>query len=185
MCKGLVNKTLKGLKKRLDTKNQLILSGRAGAVSNAVCKFNPPASLEEINEFEASIKFTLPEDYKDFLLLHNGSIIFDQLIGDIYVGGGLKIFSLDEMNKARHDLHLLPPNYLPIAHLLDGQYLVINHHCIKDKDPNYLFMTDLLEHTLLKLNFEIFLDRYIIAQGNNFWDWPIYTAKNYYRTHND
>ncbi len=35
----------------------------------------------------------------------------------------------------------------------------------------------------MKLNFEIFLDRYIMSQGADFWEWNIYTAENYYRTH--
>ncbi|MEC0839262.1 SMI1/KNR4 family protein, partial [Bacillus atrophaeus] len=28
----------------------------------------------------------------------------------------------------------------------------------------------------------IFLDRYILANGEPFWEWRYYTAENYYRT---
>ncbi|BEV37428.1 hypothetical protein BSB_05010 [Bacillus stercoris] len=56
----------------------------------------------------------------------------------------------------------------------------------KDKldkgDPNYLFILAIGEYTPLNLNFEIFLDRYIQCNGATFWDWPYYTAENYYRT---
>ncbi|PLR90022.1 SMI1/KNR4 family protein [Bacillus sp. T33-2] len=186
MGSRLVHKTLQGLKKRLDTNNQLIISGRAGALSNAICKFNPPAMIDAITDFENLTNFMLPEDHKEFLLQHNGSTIFDIIIdNNIHAGGGLDIFSLEKIKQSLNDLSLLPSNYLPIAHLLDGHYLVVDRKCLEENDPNYLSITNFLETTRLNLNFEIFLDRYIVAQGNIFWSWPIYTAKNYYRTHND
>lgn len=45
----------------------------------------------------------------------------------------------------------------------------------KDKldkgDPNYLFILEIGEYTPLNLNFEIFLDRYILSNGEAFWEW--------------
>lgn len=33
----------------------------------------------------------------------------------------------------------------------------------------------------LNLNFELWLELIILAQGNIFWDWKYYTAENSYR----
>ena len=43
--------------------------------SEECAKVFPPATDEEIEELERSLKFPLPEDYKEFLKLANGVII--------------------------------------------------------------------------------------------------------------
>lgn len=53
--------------------------------------------------------------------------------------------------------------------------------CVKNNQPNYLYLCSFLESMPLNLNLELFVDRYIISQGSNFWDWPVYTADNFYK----
>ncbi len=61
--------------------------------------------------------------------------------------------------------------------------LFVNSQNQNARDPNYLWFRGFIEYEPMKLNFEIFLDRYILSQGSSFWEWNIYTAENYYRTH--
>lgn len=48
-----------------------------------------------------------------------------------------------------------------------------------------MFCATLSEMTPLSMNLELFIDRYMIAQGTNFWNWSIYTAKNFYELNGD
>lgn len=54
----------------------------------------------------------------------------------------------------------LEPQFIPVAHLLDECYLLIDKTNIST-DPNYLWFHGLIEYEPMQLNFEIFLDRYI------------------------
>ncbi|WP_239425378.1 MULTISPECIES: SMI1/KNR4 family protein [Bacillus amyloliquefaciens group] len=125
--------------------------------------------------------FICNEYYKTFLKLHNGARIFDLLIYGENVGGGLHILNVEEIEKYMQN-GFLKPQFIPVAHLLDGCYLLIDKTKMST-DPNYLWFRGFIEYEPMQLNFEIFLDRYILSQGANFWEWNIYTAENYYRTH--
>lgn len=72
---------------------------------------------------------------------------------------------------------------IPVGHLLEECDLIIDRERLKEGDPNYLYLLeDGLEYKPLDLNFEIFLDRYVMCHGQPFWEWRYYTAENYYRT---
>ncbi|WPC79714.1 SMI1/KNR4 family protein [Bacillus halotolerans] len=176
-----VEKTIQGLKELIDEKGRLKILGGEGALVETECSFSKGATDLEIECFEKKIKVSLPEDYKTFLKLHNGARIFDLLIYGENVGGGLHILNLEEIEKYMQN-GFLKPQFIPVAHLLDGCYLLIDKTRIST-DPNYLCFLRFVDYEPLQLNFEIFLDRYILSQGSNFWDWGIYTAENYYRTH--
>jgi cell wall assembly regulator SMI1 len=51
----------------------------------------------EIKNFEEEINISLPEDYKSFLKIHNGAILFEMLLGTVNIGGGLHLYSVDEI----------------------------------------------------------------------------------------
>ncbi|MFE9944939.1 SMI1/KNR4 family protein [Bacillus velezensis] len=176
-----VEKTLQGLKELIDEKGCLKILGNEGAPLETECTFFKGATDLEIESFEKKIKVSLPEDYKSFLKLHNGARIFDLLIYGENVGGGLHILNLEEIEKYMQN-GFLEPQFIPVAHLLDGFYLLIDKTKMST-DPNYLWFRGFIEYEPMQLNFEIFLDRYIMSQGANFWEWNIYTAENYYRTH--
>ncbi|MBG9769422.1 SMI1/KNR4 family protein [Bacillus vallismortis] len=176
-----VEKTIQGLKELIDEKGRLKILGDEGALLETECSFSKGATDLEIESFEKKIKVSLPEDYKTFLKLHNGARIFDLLIYGENVGGGLHILNLEEIEKYMQN-GFLKPQFIPVAHLLDGCYLLIDKTRIST-DPNYLWFLRFVDYEPMQLNFEIFLDRYILSQGSNFWDWGIYTAENYYRTH--
>ncbi|MGE7765631.1 SMI1/KNR4 family protein [Peribacillus sp. NPDC096540] len=136
----------------------------------------------EVEMFESDHDIKLPEDYKAFLTLHNGARIYESVNDDgVNIGGGLHLFSIDDI-KETQEVEYISEHGIPIAHLLEDCYLVLDIEKLKGGAPNYLNILEFTELSSLSLNFEIFLDRYIISQGEAFWSWPIYTAENYYRT---
>lgn len=185
--RNVISKSLRGLKEILDDNNQMKILGREGTVLDVKCTFNEPSNIEELKQFEDSTGLILAEDYHDFLLIHNGAILFDVLLnGSINIGGGLYLFSIEEIKSAK-GRSAFELNHYPIASLLEGHHLVVDIEKIKNKDNNYLSIINPFfnEFTILNLNFELFFDRYLLSQGSSFWDWSVYTAKNYYRTHSE
>lgn len=177
-----IQNTLSGLKELLNNKEQMKSVVEEGEVYNVSCPFNPPIKTTEIEMFERENNIKLPEDYKAFLKLHNGARIYELIAeDDINIGGGLHLFSLDEVKEAQ-ELELMEGLGLPIGHLLGDCYLILDTEKLKSGDPNYLNIMEFTDLSSPNLNFEIFLDRYIISQGEAFWSWPIYTAENYYTT---
>jgi cell wall assembly regulator SMI1 len=57
--------------------------------------FNPPASPDAIAEAEKQLGETLPDDYKQFLLIHNGQKEFAPMVG---LGS---LFSIEQVAQAR------------------------------------------------------------------------------------
>ncbi|WP_223204384.1 SMI1/KNR4 family protein [Bacillus velezensis] len=110
--------------------------------------------------------FICNEYYKTFLKLHNGARIFDLLIYGENVGGGLHILNLEEIEKYMQN-GFLKPQFIPVAHLLDGCYLLIDKTKIST-DPNYLWFHGFVEYEPMQLNFEIFLDRVYFISGIKF-----------------
>lgn len=183
--RNVISKSLTGLKKVLNNNNRMEILGIEGAVLEVKCTFNEPSNIEKLKQFEESTGLLLPDDYRDFLLIHDGAIIFEVLLNSsINIGGGLYLFSIDEVKNRKEEL-AFQQNHYPIASLLEGHHLVVDVEKIKNNDRNYLLITNPFfdEITMLNLNFELFLDRYLLSQGSSFWEWPIYTAQNYYRTH--
>ena len=71
--------------------------------SDDYSKFNPPATEEQIKEYEREFKFPLPEAYREFLKFSNGARIMGE---DIY---GLNMIGLDGP--------FVPDGYLAISQL--------------------------------------------------------------------
>jgi len=174
-----IQKTLKSLHSRINNNpnRSIEIIAEKGVSHTVTCSFNPPINQIDIDEFEKKINHKLPEDYREFLLLHNGVRIFDMLLDGIDIGGGLEIYSLEEISDVLNSEEFQQSSFLPIGYISE-RHLVIDLKSIKES--NYLFTKNSAEVTPLYVNFELFIDRYIISQGANFWEWPIYTAKNYY-----
>lgn len=172
-----ITKSLDTLKNRLGTNGEIVIYGEKGDSYEAICSFNLSAEDNEILYFEKEKDTKLPEDYKTLLNYSNGIKLFQMIINNTNIGGGLELFSLDEIQKNAENVQY---PYLPIGYLSEN-YLSINMECVKNNQPNYLYLCSFLESMPLNLNLELFVDRYIISQGSNFWDWPVYTADNFYK----
>ena len=66
---------------------------------------------------------------------------------------------------------------------MDGT-LAISIKKLKTQEPNYLLNFDIPYEEFFE-DIQLFLDRYIMTQGNDFWNWNTYTAENYYRLENE
>lgn len=180
----LLNKTLNGLKKRLEKDNTIYIQHTEGLVDEVSCDFNTPATENAIKLFEEETGWTLPQDFKEFLLLHNGAnLLFHPRFGD-----GIELFSIEkilEMREAYEDV--FEKEYFSIGACRDGLILIDAEICKPNpaRDSNYLFwLMDCSSEddvTDLKSNFEIWLDRIIAAQGEDYWNWGIRSAENYYK----
>ncbi|PRP51503.1 hypothetical protein C7B63_08645 [Bacillus halotolerans] len=181
---NFVHKTVSGLKSLLDEKGAVKLFCSEGYIMEFLVTFSQDkATLNDIQSFEATHQLTLPDDYQKFITLHNGAKIFQILADGENIGGGLYLFSLEEIEEELKYEDLFEEiNGIPIGHLLEGCHLMIDKNKLDKGDPNYLFIFQMGEYTPLNLNFEIFLDRYILSNGEAFWEWNYYTAENYYRT---
>lgn len=122
-----------------------------------------------------------PDDYKEFLLLHNGASLFSRIDEDGEEGGGeLWLFSIQEIKEAVEDYNIKKGVYLPIGSVLD-QSLAISSEPLKKRSLNYLGIAEIVDHyEPINLNFELFLSRFITTLGENFWEWDSWTADNYY-----
>lgn len=168
------------MKKRLEENNHVIqIQNEEGHLFDAKCTFNPPASEEDIFNFERQTGFILPPDYKAFLKITNGCRLFD----DIDYGGEIELYSLQQIIDLNEHYDQYEGCY-DIAYIYQDN-IVINSRLISQNRENYLFWKDHIdqfnEAIPLKMNFELWFDRFIISQGTKFWSWSIYTAEHYYR----
>lgn len=169
-----IKNIIEAVQRVLDKNNERLLILNDGVIIRSTSNVNPPAKEAVIAKFEQQIGYRLPKDYRSFLLEYDGAHIY-QFITDLGSngGGGLEMFSVQEM-KGNLDYMKVVPHFLPIGSA-DQQYLAISLEAIEKQDPNYLF---LLTHfdgpQALNLNLHLFLERFVIAQGVQFWEWPIY-----------
>ncbi len=173
---------LKSLKEQLDTEGKLKIITEEGNIEIAQCSFQDPATAEEIKKAEKEFKFEFPDDYKQFLLTHNGATIFSMLDEEgNEMGGELWLFSIDEIREALDDYDIKKGEYLPIGSVLD-QSLAICSKPLKKNSLNYLGIAETVdEYEPIQLNFELFLTRYITSSGQNFWEWSWIDADKHYK----
>lgn len=178
---ALVKQTFAAIKKRLSNNDTIIqVQTEEGHVYNAMCTFNPPASDMDITDFEKQTGFILPADYKEFLKISNGCRLFD----DVYSGGEIALYSLEEIIEYNHDSYDEYEGCYDIAYIYQDN-IVINSKLVSQNQKNYLYWKghiDQFEEAVpLKMNFELWFDRFVLCQGTKFWWWPIYTAENLYK----
>ena len=102
------------------------------------------------------------------------------LLGSTNIGGGLQIYSIEGIKEKNDALQSLP-DYISIGYVFES-HLLISRTAIEKDDPDYLYIAGTsLKPEPLHSNLELFIDRFVVSQGSNFWEWPNYTAKNYYK----
>ena len=152
--------------------------GRYGRNGWATCTFNTPLTSKEIDSHFLKDTFSLPRDYKHFLTLHNGCGLFETESDLI-----LELFPLEEMLEMSEEHHsedglLSEGNYWIIGQIDENWILVDKNQCtdaensFKNPYITVVHPSDGLDTAVsLNLNFECFLERAIIAQGDYFWQW--------------
>nr|WP_166243387.1 SMI1/KNR4 family protein [Paenibacillus turpanensis] len=161
-----MSQTLSSLKERIAPNGELLVQQEQGYCYQAKFIFHEPATESEIDEFISRTGWRLPEDYRLFLLTHNGAKLFKSKYG-----GGYNLFTLDEIIRWRNSD--APANWYPIASHL-GDLLFVDFQ-EKDNSDGYLYWmisSSKFEWAdKIRLNFETWLDRLIVAQGVKYWEW--------------
>ncbi|MDP4180535.1 MAG: SMI1/KNR4 family protein [Bacillota bacterium] len=138
-----------------------------GLIADFQCKFNPPATIEEINQLEKDHKIAIPPDYKEFLLITNGMYLMDIM----------KFHSLNDIEMIL-DTGIYMQGVYPIAYI-NGDYIVINSDDIVCRQYIYAGGHDTVDEFIcLSASFETFLDRLTSTNCNIYWDW--YHSKIFY-----
>ncbi len=170
-----LKQTLNALKTQLDN-NRLKVISHQGEIQTVGFSFNPPLDYNSIQEVKLNKNWYLPDDYEAFLLEHNGAELFEQYFDNINIGGGLLLYSLEEVQKVQQRL-AMNNDYYPIGYVHEEHLMIKNS---KENNRNYLYFGH-LEKRPTNMNFELFLDRFIVSNGSNFWEWSWLDAENYYK----
>ncbi|MFC3747113.1 SMI1/KNR4 family protein [Paenibacillus sp. GCM10012306] len=136
------------------------------------CTWKDPVSAIEVNKFLQDNDWHFPEDYKQFLLKHNGAVLFQHP----YYGGGTELLSLEQILLISKTYEQIPSICYPIAwtdHRI-GAICIDSVKCQQGETP-YLFFLDAMDHIEdaipIPLTFTEWLDRLIICQGQEYWNW--------------
>lgn len=167
-----IDLSLTALKHRIKKHGLIEVQLEGGKLFQTSFSFNAPAQETEIKEFFKSNNWHAPVDYLSFLRQHNGATLFS----DSNHGGGMLLFGLNDIAAYRKDYHyMFPPNCYPIG-MLNSAMIYIDSEIARNSSSGYLYWQDCIgTHDTginLLMNFETFLELFIIAQGSEFWFWP-------------
>ena len=169
-----IKETIDTLKSQLEN-NKLRLIAPQGEIQTVGFSFNPPIENKRIQEIEEKYNWYIPKDYRTFLLQHNGAKLYQLYLGETNIGGGLLLYSLEEALTVQQRLSM-NNDYYPIGYVHEHHLMVKN---TKYDNKNYLYIR-YTDKEPLNMNFELFLDRFIVSNGSNFWEWPRLDAEKYY-----
>lgn len=143
----LVHMTLDGIKKAVTKYSTFPVFHHGGYVlEDATFHFKNPATPQEISGLEKKLGVIFPNDYKEFLLQHNGMEMFD----------GIEILSLEGIIEY-NEVQDFPEGYLLIGYHFDGRYVIDTNKSKKGLGYIlYLDSIDNIEDAInLDSNFEI------------------------------
>lgn len=144
-----------------------------GTEREVVFRFNPPGEEQEIMALQKNFGYWLPADYIDFLKTCNGCRLFEHP----QYGSENLLYSVEEVleSKAVMDAHYeFPEEYMNVAYIL-GDYIKLNLKDVAAGKEHYMYVVgasssiDCMKS--LHCNFETWLNRFIICQGEKYWDW--------------
>lgn len=161
-------------KKRLDQDHNLVIQQENGELFPVTFQWNQPATVQEINQFTQLTRWDIPEDFRQFLLLHNGAKLF---IPDNQMSS-LNLFSISEMldfYKQDYKNYVnagFPESWYMIGWYHGyGEYIFIDSNLVRSKSFGYMGYSQVGQVMEINLNFETWLDRVFVAQGERYWLW--------------
>ncbi|UTR15011.1 SMI1/KNR4 family protein [Salipaludibacillus sp. LMS25] len=164
MLKLLLKNTLSSLKRQLNKESQLEILCEDGTITQVKFEFNKPATEKELKKLPCD----LPTEYKEFLLLHNGARLYE----DLEERGSFELFSVDEILLHYSYYDDWPEGWLPIGAGFDESLVLAPS---KDRRGYIFWMQtgvsfDEPEY-IGKLKFDEWFTCFCVAQGAKFWDW--------------
>jgi hypothetical protein len=170
---NLINITLDALKKRLGSENFLTIQQSNGQLIDVNYIWNAPANKEELDNFTKVTGWKLPEGYKEFLNLHNGANLFL----DDDCTASILLYPLTEIINYYNEYNMYyagayPRNWYMIGMYQGyGEYIFIDSDKVNNGQEDYLVYVQVGNIGNIPLNFETWLDRLIVCQGERFWLW--------------
>ncbi|MEB6551355.1 SMI1/KNR4 family protein [Heyndrickxia sporothermodurans] len=135
------------------------------------CIFEEPATEEDVKSLETELGITIPNDYKEFLLLHNGMTLFSSYLVEY------KFFSLNEIREhfpivqeGRKELDLKPNKDYPIGEFPDVGYIIMDSKKIKNRSSEGAIYVNHLSPEQTKESFVSFVQKLIENPGDFFWE---------------
>ncbi|MCU6712996.1 SMI1/KNR4 family protein [Paenibacillus sp. J5C_2022] len=157
----------------------ITVQSEEGSISQVQFRFRPPLTEQDICSFEKDIGYELPFDYRQFLKICNGCDLFSHP----EYGGEAYLFGLRDIHEQSYEEP--GEGFLKLGYFY-GDNIVIDLNKVKVGDLNYLLVKDAIDHFYeareLHMNFELWLDRYIMCGGASFWNWHVYGADRYYQS---
>ncbi|MFC7372570.1 SMI1/KNR4 family protein [Fictibacillus iocasae] len=168
----VIENILAGLKNRLHD-GKLMIQSSGGYCYEAECLFHEPLTEYVMQQFERQTLFTLPKEYRQFLLLHNGMTLFKGTFE-----GHIELYRLEDIPNHYKTFRDAFSSYLdddkkdsyPIGYYTNIGMIMIHNGKAKDGKEDYLWITS-IDSIVLPHHFQTWLDRTIISQGSPYWSW--------------
>ncbi|WP_064199898.1 SMI1/KNR4 family protein [Brevibacillus brevis] len=163
---------LDSLKERVSKGYTLIQEEYTGDLIDVEFRWNNPASKEEIESFTEKTGWVFPESYKKFLSIHNGAILFMSETHQFCLHTIKEVEKYYNEFQVSRDKKTYPPNWYHMATFYGyGEYMFIDSEKVKNGREDYIIIVGVGVISELPINFETWLDRIILSQGNRFWSW--------------
>jgi hypothetical protein len=159
---------LDALKRRLDKNNEIFLQSTKGYCYTGKCTFNEPTTSEAIDKFSTETGWSIPNEYREFLLIHNGANFFS-----FEYGGACYLNSLEQIMS--DSLYCISKDFYSIGSYTDLGQVVINSKRVRDGGSDYMFLAS-DEIIDFRCDFKRWFDRMIITEGINYWEWKSKTV---------
>ena len=152
---------MNGLKQRLDENGKLAVQSSQGVIFEMGFTFHDPAQEAVLSNYPY-----LPEDYQQFLRLHDGANFFTFEYGGLFGIYSLKkaIAEYDFLKK--NDVIPTGKDWFPIGRVTD-----MGNLCIDLTHPKKHVLLDGIAVRSFYCTFETWLDRMIQVNGVYFWQW--------------
>lgn len=156
-----ISDILEGLKKRINSNSELLIQVEGGEVEKAKFEFSLQAETKDINLLTEKYNIKLPQDYIDFLLIHNGAKLFD-----IGFGEYTEIYSINQVIETSELIPDALPSLLPIARCPSYQ-VFLDTLCTEN---NIFINKGASEFDFTGLTFKGWLESLIITNGNSYFE---------------
>jgi hypothetical protein len=168
---------IKALKSRLSSNDTIFVQNEGGQLFEAGFNWNIAATSQDIMTFENSNHIILPEEYKEFLKISNGALMFKDIK---YGQWGCNILGLNDIlnitNRKKEEGYRLK-NYMIVfaTWLGDCDVLVFDLNKYNTGEKHYIIDGDQGYQTsdwlYIRGDFGKWIDRLIVAQGAKYWRW--------------
>lgn len=134
--------------------------------------FNPPANEEEIEKLEQDLGIKIPDDYKEYLTIHNGMILYKSYLAAV------EFLSIEEVRenyeKVQEDrfenLDIEKNKDYPIIELMDVGFVMMKSSRIKNGSSEGAIVVGEYDEEETNMSFNAFLENIIKTPFEYFWE---------------